>query len=186
VPALEVNRCLRRRWEPNDSPAQPGDLGYCRRVWRKANHALAQGRHVPGRARQSADFTFIADGGDKMGARLPHYPIRLPGKPLVTAAWSLGRRQQHLLLDRFPSAASAGPLIMMQVICRFADAKALAVYDTFERRGLYQLVECGAGRRMSKQWLGPRRGRRSNSATSKLEANPPGVACGSISAEARR
>jgi methyl acetate hydrolase len=81
---------------------------------------------------RSADFSFIADGRDKWGLGF-----------LITTDQVSGRRSPGSLswggisfwID--PSRGVAG-VILMQYL-PFADPKALAVYDAFER-GAYQLV----------------------------------------------
>src|SRR5262249_53799649 len=84
---------------------------------------------------RSADFTFIADGRDKWGLGF-----------LITVDQVLGKRSPGSLSWRginstyFGIARARGiaGVIMMQSL-PFADAKALATYDAFER-GAYQLV----------------------------------------------
>jgi methyl acetate hydrolase len=71
----------------------------------------------------------------QMGARLPDHG-RSGARQALARQPELGRHQQHVLLDR--SARGIAGVIMMQYL-PFADAKALAVYDAFER-GAYQLV----------------------------------------------
>ena len=84
---------------------------------------------------RSADFTFIADGRDKWGLGFLITTDRVPGKRSPgSLSWG-GINNTFFWID--PTRGVAG-VIMMQYL-PFADAKALAVYDTFER-GAYQLV----------------------------------------------
>ena len=84
---------------------------------------------------RSADFTFIADGRDKWGLGFLITADQLPGKRSPgSLSWG-GINNTYFWID--PRRGIAG-VIMMQYV-PFADAKALAVYDTFER-GAYQLV----------------------------------------------
>jgi methyl acetate hydrolase len=84
---------------------------------------------------RSADFTFIADGRDKWGYGFLITVDQIPGKRSPgSLSWG-GINNTYFWID--PARGVAGT-IMMQYL-PFADAKALAVYDTFER-GAYQLV----------------------------------------------
>ncbi|HEV7878279.1 serine hydrolase domain-containing protein [Bradyrhizobium sp.] len=84
---------------------------------------------------RSADFTFIADGRDKWGLGFLITADQAPGKRSPgSLSWG-GINNTFFWVD--PARGIAG-VIMMQYL-PFADAKALAVYDTFER-GAYQLV----------------------------------------------
>jgi len=84
---------------------------------------------------RSRDFTFIADGRDKWGLGFLITTDHVPGKRSAgSLSWG-GISNTYFWVD--PSRGIAG-VIMMQYL-PFADAKALAVYDTFER-GAYQLV----------------------------------------------
>jgi methyl acetate hydrolase len=84
---------------------------------------------------RSADFTFIADGRDKWGLGFLITTDQVPGKRSPgSLSWG-GINNTFFWID--PTKGIAG-VIMMQYL-PFADAKALAVYDTFER-GAYQLV----------------------------------------------
>ena len=84
---------------------------------------------------RSADFTFIDDGKDKWGLGFLITVNQVPGKRSPgSLSWG-GINNTFFWID--PSRGVAG-VIMMQYL-PFADAKALAVYDTFER-GAYQLV----------------------------------------------
>jgi methyl acetate hydrolase len=84
---------------------------------------------------RSADFTFIADGRDKWGLGFLITVDQVPGKRSPgSLSWG-GINNTFFWID--PTRGIAG-VIMMQYL-PFADAKALAVYDTFER-GAYQLV----------------------------------------------
>jgi CubicO group peptidase (beta-lactamase class C family) len=84
---------------------------------------------------RSADFTFIADGRDKWGLGFLITVDQVPGKRSPgSLSWG-GINNTFFWID--PARGVAG-VIMMQYL-PFADAKALATYDTFER-GVYQLV----------------------------------------------
>jgi len=84
---------------------------------------------------RSADFTFIADGRDKWGLGFLITTDQVPGKRSPgSLSWG-GINNTFFWID--PARGIAG-VIMMQYL-PFADAKALAVYDAFER-GTYQLV----------------------------------------------
>ena len=84
---------------------------------------------------RSADFTFIADGRDKWGLGFLITADQVPGKRSPgSLSWG-GINNTYFWID--PTRGIAG-VIMMQYL-PFADAKALAVYDAFER-GAYQLV----------------------------------------------
>jgi len=84
---------------------------------------------------RSADFTFIADGRDKWGLGFLITADQVPGKRSPgSLSWG-GINNTFFWID--PTRGIAG-VIMMQYL-PFADAKALAVCDTFER-GAYQLV----------------------------------------------
>ncbi len=84
---------------------------------------------------RSADFTFIADGRDKWGYGFLITTDQVPGKRSPgSLSWG-GINNTYFWID--PARGIAG-VIMMQYL-PFADAKALAVYDAFER-GAYQLV----------------------------------------------
>ena len=84
---------------------------------------------------RSADFTFIADGRDKWGLGFLITTDQVAGKRSPgSLSWG-GINNTFFWID--PARGIAG-VIMMQYL-PFADAKALAVYDTFER-GTYQLV----------------------------------------------
>lgn len=84
---------------------------------------------------RSADFTFIADGRDKWGLGFLITSDQVQGKRSPgSLSWG-GINNTFFWID--PTRGIAG-VIMMQYL-PFADAKALAVYDTFER-GTYQFV----------------------------------------------
>lgn len=84
---------------------------------------------------RSADFTFIDDGKDKWGLGFLITVNQVPGKRSPgSLSWG-GINNTYFWID--PVRGVAG-VIMMQYL-PFADAKALAVYDAFER-GAYQLV----------------------------------------------
>jgi methyl acetate hydrolase len=84
---------------------------------------------------RSADFTFIADGRDKFGLGFLITADQVPGKRSPgSLSWG-GINNTYFWVD--PNRGIAG-VILMQYL-PFADAKALAVHDAFER-GAYQLV----------------------------------------------
>jgi methyl acetate hydrolase len=84
---------------------------------------------------RSADFTFIADGRDKWGYSFLITVDQVPGKRSPgSLSWG-GINNTYFWID---PTRGIGGVIMMQYL-PFADAKALAVYDAFER-GAYQLV----------------------------------------------
>ena len=84
---------------------------------------------------RSADFSFIADGRDKWGLGFLITVDQVPGKRSPgSLSWG-GINNTYFWID--PSRGIAG-VILMQYL-PFADAKALAVYDAFER-GAYQLI----------------------------------------------
>ncbi|MBV8927455.1 MAG: beta-lactamase family protein [Bradyrhizobium sp.] len=85
---------------------------------------------------RSADFTFIADGRDKWGLGFLITTDQVPGKRSPgSLSWG-GINNTYFWID---AARGVAGVIMMQYL-PFADAKALAVYDAFER-GTYQLVK---------------------------------------------
>ena len=85
---------------------------------------------------RSADFTFIADGRDKWGLGFLITADQVPGKRSPgSLSWG-GINNTYFWID--PARGIAG-VIMMQYL-PFADAKALAAYDAFER-GAYRLVD---------------------------------------------
>jgi methyl acetate hydrolase len=84
---------------------------------------------------RSADFTFIDDGHDKWGLGFLITTNQVPGRRSPgSLSWG-GINNTYFWVD--PATGVAG-VIMMQYL-PFADAKALAVYDAFER-GTYQFV----------------------------------------------
>jgi methyl acetate hydrolase len=84
---------------------------------------------------RSADFTFIDDGKDKWGLGFLITANQVQGKRSPgSLSWG-GINNTFFWID--PARGVAG-VIMMQYL-PFADAKALAIYDAFER-GAYQLV----------------------------------------------
>jgi methyl acetate hydrolase len=84
---------------------------------------------------RSADFTFIADNRDKWGLGFLITTDQVPGKRSPgSLSWG-GINNTFFWID---SARDIAGVIMMQFL-PFADAKALAVHDTFER-GAYQLL----------------------------------------------
>ncbi|MEA2887087.1 MAG: methyl acetate hydrolase, partial [Bradyrhizobium sp.] len=85
---------------------------------------------------RSADFTFIADGRDKWGLGFLITADQVPGKRSPgSLSWG-GINNTFFWID--PTRGIAG-VIMMQYL-PFADAKALATYDAFERAA-YRLVD---------------------------------------------
>ncbi|MDP1582313.1 MAG: serine hydrolase domain-containing protein [Bradyrhizobium sp.] len=85
---------------------------------------------------RSADFTFIADGRDTWGLGFLITADQVQGKRSPgSLSWG-GINNTYFWID--PVSGIAG-VIMMQYL-PFADASALAVYDTFER-GAYQLAK---------------------------------------------
>ena len=85
---------------------------------------------------RSADFTFVADGRDKWGLGFLITVDQIPGKRSPgSLSWG-GINNTFFWID---PARGIGGVIMMQYL-PFADARALAVYDAFER-GAYQLVK---------------------------------------------
>jgi methyl acetate hydrolase len=85
---------------------------------------------------RSADFTFIADGRDKWGLGFLITADQVPGKRSPgSLSWG-GISNTYFWVDRTRGIAG---VILMQYL-PFADAKALAVYDAFER-GAYKLAE---------------------------------------------
>jgi methyl acetate hydrolase len=84
---------------------------------------------------RSADFSFIADGRDKWGLGFLITTDQVPGKRSPgSLSWG-GINNTYFWID--PDRGIAG-VILMQYL-PFADAKALALYDAFER-GAYQLA----------------------------------------------
>jgi methyl acetate hydrolase len=84
---------------------------------------------------RSADFTFIADGRDKWGLGFLITTDQVPGKRSPgSLSWG-GINNTFFWVDQGRGIAG---VIMMQYL-PFADAKALAVYDAFER-GAYGFV----------------------------------------------
>jgi CubicO group peptidase (beta-lactamase class C family) len=82
------------------------------------------------------DFTFINDGRDKWGLGFLITTDHVAGKRSAgSLSWG-GIDNTYFWLD--PTRGIAG-VIMMQFL-PFADTKALAVYDAFER-GVYQLAD---------------------------------------------
>jgi methyl acetate hydrolase len=84
----------------------------------------------------SMDFTFVDDQRDKWGLGFLITTAHVPGKRSAgSLSWG-GLYNTYFWID--PARGIAG-VIMMQVL-PFADTKALAIYDTFER-GVYQLAD---------------------------------------------
>jgi methyl acetate hydrolase len=85
---------------------------------------------------RSRDFSFIADGRDKWGLGFLITADHVPGKRSAgSLSWG-GINNTYFWVD--PSRGIAG-VILMQFL-PFADPKALAVYDAFER-ATYQLAD---------------------------------------------
>ena len=85
---------------------------------------------------RSRDFTFVADGRDKFGLGFLITTDHVPGKRSAgSLSWG-GINNTYFWLD--PTRGITG-VILMQFL-PFADRKALALYDTFER-GVYQLAD---------------------------------------------
>jgi CubicO group peptidase (beta-lactamase class C family) len=85
---------------------------------------------------RSDDFTFIADGRDKWGLAFLITTDSVPGKRAAgSLSWG-GIYNTYYWLD--PTRGITGT-IMMQFL-PFADRKALALYDSFER-GVYQIAD---------------------------------------------
>jgi len=84
---------------------------------------------------RSADFTFVADGRDKWGLGFLITVDQIPGKRSPgSLSWG-GINNTFFWID---PARGIGGVIMMQYL-PFADARALGLYDAFER-GAYRLV----------------------------------------------
>jgi len=85
---------------------------------------------------RSDDFSFIADGRDKWGLGFLVTADAVPGKRSAgSLSWG-GINNTYYWLD--PTRGNTG-VILMQFL-PFADRKALALYDAFER-GVYQLAD---------------------------------------------
>jgi CubicO group peptidase (beta-lactamase class C family) len=90
----------------------------------------------------SMDFTFIDDGKDKWGLGFLRTSSQVAGKRAPgSLSWG-GIDNTYFWID--PARGIAG-VILMQLL-PFADTKALAIYDTFER-GVYELA--GAARKQA-------------------------------------
>ena len=84
---------------------------------------------------RSEDFSFIADGRDKWGLGFQITTDAVAGKRLAgTLSWG-GINNTYFWIDRTRGITG---VILMQFL-PFADRKALALYDGFER-GVYQLA----------------------------------------------
>jgi methyl acetate hydrolase len=85
---------------------------------------------------RSDDFSFVADGRDKWSLGFLITADAVPGKRSAgSLSWG-GINNTYYWLD--PTRGITG-VILMQFL-PFADRKALALYDTFER-GVYQLAD---------------------------------------------
>ncbi len=92
-------------------------------------------RAIPAALARSRDFSFIADGRDQWSTAFLITVDQVPGKRSPgSLSWG-GINNTYFWID--PARGVAGT-IMMQYL-PFADAKALAAYDAFER-ATYQLV----------------------------------------------
>ena len=82
------------------------------------------------------DFTFVDDGKDKWGLGFLLTTRHVPGKRSAgSLSWG-GINNTYFWIDR---ARGIAGVAMMQLL-PFADTRALAIYDTFER-GVYQLAD---------------------------------------------
>jgi len=87
---------------------------------------------------RSSDFTFVDDGRDKWGLGFLITSRGTPGKRSAgSLSWG-GINNTYFWIDRNRGVAG---VIMMQFL-PFADSRALAVYDAFER-GAYEILEDG-------------------------------------------
>ena len=85
---------------------------------------------------RSEDFSFVADGRDKWGLGFLITVDAVAGKRSAgSLSWG-GIYNTYFWIDR---TSGVGGVIMAQFL-PFADRKALALYDTFER-GVYQLAD---------------------------------------------
>jgi methyl acetate hydrolase len=85
---------------------------------------------------RSDDFSFIADGRDKWGLGFLITADQVAGKRSAgSLSWG-GIYNTYFWIDR---TRGVGGVILTQFL-PFADPKALAVYDSFER-GVYQLAD---------------------------------------------
>ena len=89
----------------------------------------------------SDDFTFVADGRDKWGLSFQITADAVPGKRAPGSLSRGGINNTYFWCD--PARGVAG-VIMMQFL-PFADRKALAAYDAFER-AVYQHINTAAPR----------------------------------------
>ncbi|HEY7288156.1 MAG TPA: serine hydrolase domain-containing protein [Vicinamibacterales bacterium] len=90
----------------------------------------------------SMDFTFVNDGRDKWGLGFLITMVGVPGKRSVgSLSWG-GIDNTYFWVDR---TRGVGGVVMMQFL-PFADTKALAVYDRFER-GVYQVLDAAGNSR---------------------------------------
>jgi methyl acetate hydrolase len=88
---------------------------------------------LPGR---SDDFSFVADGRDKWGLGFLITVDQVPGKRSAgSLSWG-GIYNTYFWIDRTRGVAG----VILTQFLPFADRKALAAYDTFER-GVYQLAD---------------------------------------------
>jgi CubicO group peptidase (beta-lactamase class C family) len=88
----------------------------------------------------SMDFSFINDGRDRWGLGFLITSVAVPGKRTAgSLSWG-GINNTYFWID---PARGVGGVVMMQFL-PFADTKALAAYDAFER-GVYRLVGAKGG-----------------------------------------
>ena len=91
---------------------------------------------------RSSDFTFVDDGRDKWGLGFLTTARQVAGKRSAgSLSWG-GIDNTYFWIDRQRGIAG---VILMQML-PFADAKALNVYDAFER-GIYEIAAERAGAR---------------------------------------
>lgn len=84
----------------------------------------------------SMDFTFVDEGKDKWGLGFLITAVGIPGKRSAgSLSWG-GIDNTYFWIDR---TRGVGGVVLMQFL-PFADTKALAIYDTFER-GVYRLAQ---------------------------------------------
>src|SRR5207237_10242916 len=87
----------------------------------------------------SMDFTFVDDRQDKWGLGFMITARHVPGKRSAgSLSWG-GIDNTYFWID---PARGIAAVVMMQFL-PFADTRALAIYDTFER-GVYELADASA------------------------------------------
>jgi CubicO group peptidase (beta-lactamase class C family) len=98
--------------------------------------AIGVQAHRSALVERSRDLTFIADGRDKWGLGFLVTSDEVPGKRSAgSLSWG-GVNNTYFWID--PKRGVAG-VILMQFV-PFADPKALAVYDAFER-AVYRMID---------------------------------------------